>query len=115
MSSEAQIPGRATRVESAISKRLPILLAMAISSLGTSWFYKTPELSQKAERLEVVEQKVIPKLRDVAGCQTQRARVATQQAVQSESGADVHLEDIPHCPLLPKTQPKASPDEMVRK
>lgn len=92
---------RSSRIDEAITKRIPLLLVAVVSSLATSWFYKTPELHQKAEQLEVVEHKEIPKLKDIAGCQTKRAQVATKQVVLSEAGGDVHLSDIPNCPKLP--------------
>lgn len=51
-----QADRRATRL-------MPYLLVGALSSLGTSWFYQTPELHQKADKLEVVERHDIPKLK----------------------------------------------------
>lgn len=107
----------ATRIDGTISKMSPMLLAAALSSLATSWFYQTPRLHQKEQRLEVVEQKIVPHLQDVAGCQTVRARVATSLAQASENGASVDLTDIPHCPLPPKmaAEKKASSDAAALK
>lgn len=50
----------ATRVNSIASKAAPYLLMAAVSSLVTSWAFKTPELNKKAETLQVVEQKTLP-------------------------------------------------------
>lgn len=99
-------------IDSKASKVAPILLAAAVSSLITSWALKTPELGRKAEALQIVETKEIPHLKDVAGCQTARARVATNLANASEQGANINLAKIPNCPLLPgkalKPEPPAS-------
>lgn len=86
-------------IDQKASRAVPILVAIALSSLATTWALNTPELSKKAETAQVLETKVIPKLKDAAGCQTARARVATNLAKASEKGHDIDLTDIPNCPL----------------
>lgn len=102
MPAETAKAPRSAKIDQAISKRIPLLLVAVFSSLATSWFYKTPELHQKEQQLEVVERKEIPKLKDIAGCQTARARIATRLADDSEHGWNVDLSNIPNCPLPPK-------------
>ena len=95
----------ATNLDRKASKIAPILLAMAVSSLATSWALKTPYLHKRADHATVLEKKVIPQLKDVAGCQQQRARVATSLAKASENGRDIDLGAIPNCPAI-KPVPK---------
>ncbi len=96
---------RIALIDNKASKATPYLLVAAVSAIITSWALKTPELGQKADKLQVEETKVIPHLKDVAGCQTARARVATKLANASEQGANINLSKIPNCPLLPAKAP----------
>lgn len=62
----------ATKANIAISKVAPFLVVASLSSLGTSWFYKTPELHKKEQTLQAVESKTLPALtHSLAQSQTQ--------------------------------------------
>ena len=60
-----------------------------------------PWLWSQQSKLTKVETVEIPKLKSVAGCQTVRAQVATNQAIISEHGGNVDFQAIPNCPKLP--------------
>lgn len=100
----------AANIDKKAGRFVPILVAAALSSLATTWALKTPETSRKAAMLPAVQAqaKKVPHLLDVAGCQTARARVATELVKDSEHGRDVDLSDIPNCPTLKPTKKAAA-------
>ena len=86
------------------------LAAVAIAACaGFSWGngHTTQNAIEDISKKSAVQGAVISKLKESANCQTVRARVATQVAVQSENGQRADLGDIPHCPLPPKVSPSA--------
>lgn len=52
----------ATKINDRAGRVIPYLVVAAVASLATSWGLQTPALEQKAETLDVVQQKVIPSM-----------------------------------------------------
>lgn len=69
----------ATKLEQSInrSRIISYLMVAAVSSLATSWFLHTPDLTKKAKVADVIEQQVLP--------QTQKNLADTKTALKQAS------------------------------
>lgn len=110
----------ATKIDCLISKAAPLLVVAAVSSLGTSWFYKTPELHRKAAVLQKVESQTLPAVtKQLAQAKTENRQLscdkdrAVKVAVQGiladqQPGIDApDWNDLSPCPKV--AQIKAPP------
>lgn len=92
---------------------LPGAVALAGAVFYAGWiasagYFQVATHWDQTAQLKHIEAVDLPKLKSVAGCQTVRANIATNEAVKSQNGADVDLGKIPNCPALPTGHPAHS-------
>lgn len=116
-----------SEIDQKVNRKIPLVIVAAVSSLVTSWFFHTPELSKKADRLEVVERTDLPKLQAekklavaAAKCEHKIAEKNTIVAVQAivsnqvasvptPTASDVSVDSCPPPTVPPVPKKPAKP------